>query len=716
MSACTYSHLLSPGRIGKMQLRNRITVTAMGVNLAEEGHCTERIRDFHIEQAKGGAGLVNLGVSGVAWPTGGNQPGQVAISDDRFIPGLKAMADGVHAHGAKFTIQIHQGGLVSVMDMIEGREVWIPSLPKAGGARSSAYTDAFLLDELARSPSSRIKSAPKLRVMSIEDIHFVTEQFAAAADRAKRAGADGVEIHGGHGYLLSSFVSPKSNHREDEYGGPLENRVRFLLEVVQAVRARTGKDFAILVKIDSQEFGVPNGITLDDAVRTARMVEAAGADAITVSSYHDTAQIKLHSGSNIPHEPCLNLPAAARIKAAVKIPVIASGRVDPEIGDARIAAGEFDFLAMGRKLLADPDLPNKLKAGRPETVRPCVYCYTCVSAIYTGDPVRCAVNPYTALEFQRKPVPTQTRRRYVVVGGGTGGMEAASRLKVLGHEVILLEAGGRLGGTLQFASLAYEANQRLLEWLRHKVAESGVEVRLNTSATPELVRSLKPDAVLVATGAKRAMPPIPGGDQTHVLSGDDMRNLMLGMSSPELSRKVGLPARLATRIGAMTGITANLGFVRKASEWWMPLGKRIVIIGGELVGLELAEFLVLRGRQVAIVDDIPRFGGGLMLVRRMRALEELREHGVGLHAEVKDIAIVGHEVRFTDKTGQAQALTADQVIVAKGATGNSAVADALRAAGLEVHAFGDCTGVGYIEGAIRGASAVVETLTQSSGE
>ncbi|MCX7162133.1 MAG: FAD-dependent oxidoreductase [Betaproteobacteria bacterium] len=711
MSNAAYTHLLAPGRIGKMELRNRMIVTAMGVNLAKDGICDERIRAFHEEQAKGGVALVNMGVSGVAWPSGGNQPGQVAISDDRFIPGLKAVADAVHAHGAKFSIQIHHGGMVSVEDMAAGRPVWVPSLPaRVEGAGTQQVTDVWTKEELEHAAATG-KPMPKVqfKVMTGDDIRTVVAQFAAGAERAKQAGADGVEIHGGHGYLISGFMSPKSNHRTDEYGGSLENRARFMLEILRAVRAAVGPDFAVWVKIDAQEYGVAKGIKLEDAVLVAKMVEAAGADAITVTSYHDTGKLKLHSESNIPHIPGWNLPAAERIKAAVSIPVIASGRVEPEVGEARIAAGGFDFLAMGRKLLADPYLPRKLAEGKPETIRPCIYCYTCVSAIYFREPVRCAVNSENALEYLRSTA-RPAAKRYVVVGGGPGGMEAARRLDEQGHQVTLLERTGLLGGTLQFAALAYEPNQRLLKWLRREIGQSGVDVRLNTAATPELMAGLKPDAVLVATGPLRTMPPIPGGELPHVFSGDDLRRLVQGQSSPELARKVSAPVRLLTRLAAATGLTSNLDMLRTTSHWWMPLGKRMVIVGGSLVGLELAEFLRERGRAVTVVDEVPRFGAGLTLVRRMRVLEELKEHGVVMFPGAAEISIGADAVRFVDKTGAAQVIAADHVVVAKGVSANPVVADQLRQAGFKVHAFGDCTGVGYIEGAMRGAADAVAAL------
>ncbi len=712
MSQVKYSHLLSRGNIGKLELRNRIVVTAMGVSLAEEdGTVGERILAYHEEQAKGGAGLIVSGACGVAWPVGAVQKNQLGISDDRFIPGLRRLTDVVHAHGARFAVQVHQGGLVAGYALFQGHPLWCPSIPVYDPTAEQIY-GAFVESELRAAAAGPQMPKVAFKELTPDDIQQVVQQYAAGADRAKRAGADGVEIHAGHGYLLSSFISPRSNRRTDEYGGPLENRTRFLLEVIRAVRAAVGPDFAVWVKIDSQQFGVPDGISLPDAIRTAQMIEAAGADAVTASSHHDVGRLKLHSESNIPHVPGWNLPAAEAIKRAIAIPVIASGRVEPEVADARIAAGAFDFLGMGRKLLADPHLPRKLAAGEPETIRPCIYCYTCVSTIYLQDTARCAVNPDLAFEYLGRGQKAVSPARYVVVGGGPGGMEAALRLDAQGHRVTLLERTARLGGTLQIAALPYEPNEHLLDWLRGRIEASNVEVRLNTPATPEVVKALAPRAVLVATGARRSMPAIPGADLPHALSGDDMRRMLLGQSSPELARKLPLMSRMAAKAGAALGLTADPAFVRKATRRWMPLGQRIVIIGGELVGLELAEFLVERGRKVAVLEEASRMGYGLQLVRRMRLLAELREHGVSLFPGARDIRIEEARVCFTDAAGKDVVVDADHVIVAKGAAADPTVADQLRSAGFDVHAFGDCTGVGYIEGAIRGAAEVVAELTR----
>ncbi len=697
-------HLLSTGRIGSMALRNRIIVTAMGVSLSEpDGHVGERLLAYHETQAKGGAGLIITGVAGVAWPVGAVQPNQTAISDDRFLPGLKTLTERVHRHGAKIAVQLHHGGLVAgySSDAFD-QELWAPCYPPP---LRGDFIDYFLPEAMAGFSGKM----PRLKLLEPADIDQVVDQFGDAAARAKAAGFDAIEIHGGHGYLLSSFMSPKTNTRTDEYGGPLENRARLLLRVIAAVRNAVGADFPVWVKLDSVEVGKDGGITLDLAIEAARLVEAAGVDAITVSAYHDTGKGKLHSASNIPHEPETNIPAAAAIKAAVRVPVIASGRVEVEAADAHIAAGKYDFLAMGRKLLADPDLPAKLAGNAPEMIRPCIYCYTCVSTAYVRQPLRCAVNPETGFECEQVE-PQRFGQHFVVIGGGPGGMEAACRLSDAGHRVTLLEKSARLGGTLRIASLAYPANERLLDWLVERVARSNITVRLETEANEDLLRSLAPDAVIVATGARRDMPDLPGNDLPHVFSGEDMRRMLLGEDSPELKRKTGLMTRLATKVGAATGLTANLDFVRTATKAWMPLGEHIVIIGGELVGIELAEFLHERGRHVTVVEPAPRLGKGLLLVRRMRILAELREHGVGLHGGASAISIAPEAVTFTDAAGATQQIRADHVIVAMGATGDNTLADHLRAAGFAVETVGDCNGVGYIEGAVRGGAEAAQRL------
>ncbi len=702
-----YSNLTQPGRIGSLELKNRMAVAAMGVNLAEaDGSCGDRILAYHERQAEGGAGLIVMGATGIAWPAGAVQPFQVAISEDRHIPGLKAVADACHRYGTKVAAQIHHGGLVAAQGFND-RPVWMPSFPPKGRSDLAQY----MLEEEMMAMYDPDAPKQEMHVMTGEDIEVLAACYADAAVRAREAGIDGVEIHAGHGYIISEFLSPAMNQREDEYGGSLQNRARLLLQVIAAVRAKVGADYPVWVKLDSQEYGRAQGITLEDAKATARMIDKAGVDAIAVSSYHDPNRGATHADSNIPHPEEQMVENATAIRKCVSIPVISAGRIEPESADRHIARGHFDFLSMGRMILADPDLPNKLLAGQRDQIRPCIYCYCCVSQIYVRQGVKCAVNPETARERERTLVPTTNPRHIAVVGGGPGGMESARRLSLRGHKVTLLEASNRLGGTLQFASIPYEPNQRLLNWLRQQLAQSAVDVQLNTPATAEVLRALGVDEVIVATGASRSMPDIVGSSQDFVFSGDEMRALMMGEDNPALKRKTSNVTRGIVGLGNLSGATAVPAIVRFASRWWMPLGERITIIGGELVGLELAEYLAERGRRVTVLEPSNRVGKGLFLVRRMRLIDELQGHlGVSINVGARDIRIGDHSVSYTNERAQERSVAADHVIVAQGAAANTTLADTLSAAGFTVHTIGDCTGVSYIEGAMEDAAELAATL------
>lgn len=681
-------------------------VTAMGVNLGEpDASCGERLIAYHERQAAGGAALIITGVASVGWPNGSPMPGPIGLSDDRFITGLRALVSAVHGHDCLIAAQLHHGGINAAQDIREGRALWVPSLPPAPGA--SDLAEGMLPAELQAFAGA---GRPELHVVTQADIAQLIAWYAAAAERARQAGFDALELHAGHGYLLSGFLSPAMNSRDDAYGGSLENRARLLLEIIAAIRARCGRDFPLWVKLDCAEYGRQEGISLADAVATAQLVEQAGVDAITASAYHDTSRGALHSESNVPFEPERMVADATAIRRAVGIPVIASGRIEPSAAERHLRRGHFDFLAMGRKILADPDLPNKLAAGRADDIRPCVYCYCCVSRIYTLQTVKCAVNPETARERERALVATDRPRAIAVAGGGPAGMEVACRLRRRGFAVTLFEAGPRLGGTLQFASIAYAPNERLLQWLRREVRTAGIEVVLNTPVTAALLRQRGIDEVVVANGARRAMPAIPGADLEFVFSGDEMRALVMSEDMRSMQRKTTGSTRLLMRLAALLGVNARPAWLRFLSRLWLPLKKQVTIIGAELVGLELAEFLAQRGCQVTVLSEGASVGEGLYVVRRLRLLEELRHLRVTLVRQARDIAIEPGRVGYTNYRGQRRHLATRQVIVATGATAHADLADALREEGFTVHSIGDCQGVGYIEGAIHDAAELAARL------
>jgi 2,4-dienoyl-CoA reductase (NADPH2) len=516
-----------------------------------------------------------------------------------------------------------------------------------------------------------------------------------------------VEIHAAHNYIIAGFLSPYHNRRDDEYGGSLENRCRLLREVLAETRRRVGDDFGVWLRLDAYELHTPGGITLEETCKVASMAELAGADAVSVSAYAQVTTGTAFTDAPLVHKPAAYLDWAAEVRKAVKVPVIAVGRLEPDVADRAIADGKCDFVAMARKLLADPDLPNKLAAGDPGSIRPCIYCYTCVSQIFINRRVKCAVNAFTGHEHEAVIMPAAEPRHIAVVGGGPAGLEAARIASLRGHKVTLLERSERLGGTLFFAALAYHENGRLLDNLVHQVRNLPIDVRLGTAAAPELLKSLGVDEVLVASGARRSAPAIPGAELKHVWSGDELRRLMTGDRAEEIAKqKLSLTQRTLMKAGSLTGATNSTEAIQSLSRLWMPLGKRIVIIGGGLVGLELAEFLIERGRQVAVLEPGSHLGRELAIVRRWRVLDNLRSHQVPLMTDVSVTRIDDGSVYYCDSNGDSQRLPADSVVMAMGAEPDDSLAAQLEASGLSVQRIGDCGELGYIDGAIHSATEV----------
>ncbi|OEY66308.1 FAD-dependent oxidoreductase [Marinobacter sp. X15-166B] len=699
-----FKHLLSPAKLGPVELRNRIILSPMGDNFAdEEGYCTEQMQAYYEARAAGGAGLIIMGVVSIAFPHGTAEPFQCAISDDKYIPGLAKLAERVHKHGAKVAMQIQHAGKVAARDLAEGRELWVPSMPRM---TKNDIMASLTQEELGKFISSQRRDGnPTIRVMDKDDIAQMVEWFAAAAERAEKAGFDGVEIHAAHNYIIAGFLSPYHNQRDDEYGGSLENRVRFMREVIRAVRARVSPEFGVWIRLDAYELHTEGGIHLDEAKQVAKIAAEEAVHAIAVSAY-----ATITTGSAFTEAPLVQKPAgfldwAAEVRAAVDTPVIALGRIEPEVGNKAIAEGRCDFIAMGRKLLADPELPNKLAAGKPETIRPCIYCYVCVSQIFINERIKCAANPFTGQEHQQVLLPAPHPKHVVIVGGGPAGMEAARVASLRGHRVTLIERSNRLGGTLFFAALAYPENGVLLDNLVAQVKELPIEVRFNTEATPELLDDLNADHVFVATGAKRDAPNIPGADLKHVWSGDELRRLMTGDRAEEIAKKkLSLTQRTMMKAGSLSGATNSRDALQGLSKLWMPLGKNVAIIGGGLVGLELAEFLIERGRKVTVLEPGPALGAELSIVRRWRVLDNLRDHQVPLLTRCTVSRIDADQVHYVDQDHNPHTVAAHSVVLAIGAGPDRSLADRLAQHGLPVTAIGDCQQLGYIEGALRGGT------------
>lgn len=705
--------LLSPATIGGLTLPNRVILPAMDMNHCDEGEITAAEVDHYAARAAGGCALVITGASAVSWPLGATTRKQPGLSDDRFLPGLRALANGVHAGGGLLCVQLVHHGKVASVDSADGRPQLVPNPPPDHLDLSSLIDNP--IEELMGLASASQGKPATYRSATTDDLQWVTSQFADAAARVQTAGGDAVEIHGAHGYLISTFLSSAYNLRTDEYGGSLENRSRLLVEVIRAVRDRVGAGYPIIVRLNGCEYGIVGGITPEETAATAQLAEAAGADAIHVSA-NAVNPFRDFTLGPLPAEVGQYRAMAALVKRAVNIPVIAVGRLLPEVAEEMLAAGECDFVSMGRQQLADAELVNKLAAGQRKSIRPCINCYVCVEQNFFEAAPRCAVNPAlgnesaSAAQVRRAP----SRQHVVVVGGGPAGMETARITAQRGHRVTLLERSDRLGGTMWFSQLTTPANEMLMEWLTYEIARLGVEVHLDTPATVQSVSALHPDAVVVATGAVRGRLAVPGGDLGHVRSGDEMRALITGDNSgADTSAKRSLLDRAALAVGRTLRITKNPETMRSLSRRWMPIGKHVVIVGGGLVGLELAEFLAERDRTVTVLEPGPHLGLPMAMPRRWAAVAKATGHGVTLVRNAHVSEITATAVHYTVTPGAPGALVAvdaDDVIIASEVHGDTTLADHIRAAGLTVHVVGDAGTVGYIEGAMHTAHAVATAL------
>ena len=463
----------------------------MGDDLCNpDGTSRTRRLAYAEERARGGVALVMLGSVAVAHPMGTSNKCQTGISDDRFLPGLRRLADAVHAHGAKIALQLTHAGKIGINDMIAGRPMWVPSLPQ-GRRRSTRCSRRSPPDEAAKqaapfsSPTFKIEHHP----MTHDDIATAIEWFAAAVARARAAGIDGVELHAGHGYLLDEFLSPATNFRTDEYGGRSRTARGCWSRRCDAIRARVGRDYPLWIRMNAHEYFY-EGTTLADAIVTREARRRCRRR--RVARVHLRRPVRgdrvLRGAHHALPRPLRRL-RPRRSSSTCRVPVITVGRIEPELGDQLIAEGSGDFVAMGRKLLADPDLPNKLAADARDDVRPCMYHYRCISQIFIREGVRCAMNPTTGAT--RAHVSAQPRRHsaVLVVGGGPGRHGGRSPCVLAGSRRDSRRGIAKAwAASLVYASKTYAPNADVLRWLERQIGELGVDVRLGAVVDAEYVK------------------------------------------------------------------------------------------------------------------------------------------------------------------------------------------------------------------------------------
>ena len=697
-----HPHLASPASIGNLELKNRMIMAAMGSNFAsEDGHTTDQLIAYYEERARGGIGLIILETSAITWPAGASMPNMIGFSKDEFIPSLQSLTQRIHQHGSKIAAQLNHSGKIAQEDVIAGRPIPVPSIPK------SEPSDMFGLltqDEImnfikAGGPDGK---GPRYHELSVDEIQQEVQHFVDAAKRAKASKFDAIEIHAGHGYLISSFLSPAVNKRTDEYGGTAEKRARLLVEIISQIKQQI-EDFPVLVRLDANEYRIENGITPADFLITASMAQEAGADAIDVSAYGNTSKGIAFTEAPLVHEPGGFLDFVKMAKKELTIPIIAVGRIELDVAEKGLKNNEFDFLAMGRKVLADPGLPNKVISGQEHLIRPCIYCYVCVSQIFINKPMMCAVNSQLGNEHRSENIihSTADQKKILVIGAGPSGMESARLLAMRGHHVEVWEKDKDIGGTVRVAALAYEPNGHLINYLKNSLDALGVKIKLRTIATAKSVQAFKPDHVIVAVGANRDAPSIKGKNGRNVFDGEQLRGLLFG-SDINAAKKLSLLQQLILKIGRASQLLRNISALRFLSKIWMPISKNIVVIGGDLVGLELAEFLVERGRTVKVLEPSGSLGPNLSIVRRSRVVHMLKEHGVDLLTNVEIQEIYDEGVLFNHEKIE-KSLQADQVIIALGANANLDLVKELNSLNLPITSIGDCTSVGYIHGAIADA-------------
>jgi 2,4-dienoyl-CoA reductase (NADPH2) len=674
MSSTKFRKLLEPGRIGSLTIKNRIlkTGSSPGFYPWEDGYIQQEAIDIYESLAKGGAGIVTIGAAPLGVPPGRGY----ALDDDKYIPRMQQLADKVQKYCPIFLQAFHLGPMLP------------PFLANAGVHPIAA--SALGKDEL---PNPHLVPCQEMTVAGIEGI---VEAFGDQVNRAKRAGFQGVELNAACDHLLNSFLSPFWNRRHDAYGiDSFESRAKIVVDIIKEIKRLNGKDFAVIALINGAEPGLDNGMTPTDAQGIAKVLEAAGADAIHVRNEYynrpknpanrDNTQfpdIALYPESTFPVDPAQvdashhgvggGVPPAIAVKKVVSIPVIAVGRLAPDIGEKLLRRGVVDFVSFNRRLMADNDLPNKLAEGRYEDIRPCTGCVTCFDNNEKGNPPLCQVNAAWGKNKAYEIKPAKKKKRVMVVGSGPAGMETALVAAQRGHEVTLYDKEPWFGGSMVLAALVKGFNREdilgLVKYYKTQLIKLGVEIKLGQEVNRAVVEEVKPDVLVIAAGGTHDIPDVPGIDRRKVLTSQALHRRLKGFLR-FFSPKV----------------------LRWLTNFWMPLGKKVVIMGGNIQGCQTAEFLVKRGRKVTIVDTAKEIGDGLLdAFVKPHLINWLEVKGVDIFPSVKYNEITDKGLTVTLKDGKEQTFKADTILTALPLKPNTELIKSLDGIVPEFYAIGDC--------------------------
>jgi 2,4-dienoyl-CoA reductase (NADPH2) len=678
-----FPHLFSPLKIGGLELRNRLVMSPMETGYGtKEGRPSSRTIAYYEARARGGVGLITLGACTVD-AQHREVPRSMDFASDDAIEAHRELTERVHAHGARIQPQlVHPGP--------DGLAPYLSGVPNLGPSIIPSYLTGIAC-----------------RALEASEIPAIVDQYRAAARRAREAGYDGIELHAAHGYmLLGSFLTPSRNRRTDEFAGNSEEgRTRLVVEVVRAIKAEVGGEFPLTLRISGYE-RTPAGRSLTDSQRIAPKLVSAGVDAFHVSGgVIDPLTSQMVTGSH--YGDAHNLPAAATIKQVVDVPVMAVGRIhDPELAERCLREGKADLIAMGRPLLADAEFANKARRGQVAQVRRCISCENCIDSMERGR-MSCAINPLTGREEELGTPISTSPKQIVVVGGGPAGMEAARIAAERGHRVSLYEARGQLGGALLLAAAVHADNEPFLRFLVAEQRRLGVKVHLNSRLRPFEIGALQPDAVVVATGGRLVSPQIEGANADHVWTGGALRELLAGELPEDAKKQLPHWQRFGVRhFGRNFQRFVSPRRLSSATRFWLPFGQHVVIVGGDLAAIELAEFLAERGREVSVLEAGDEIASEVGPKRRHEHMDRLDRLGVSVYTAAAAERILPASVVLA---GNRQ-LRADSVILAGHVEADTGLYDALHDRVPELHAIGDCTGLGLIAKATEEAARVASAL------
>jgi 2,4-dienoyl-CoA reductase (NADPH2) len=639
--------------ISKLELKNRIVMSPLGMNIRPvfiQGEINPRLFDFYIARARGGAGLIILSAAYTESKAQAYKDSSLGIWEDSFIYPLRRLTRAIQQYGTRVGLHLVHGGSY-VPSSISGRNPI---------SASSSFVN-WLTGE-------RPREATK------EEIGEIVINFGKAVKRAMEAGFDLVEYNAYSGYLLREFLSPLTNQRLDEYGGGLENRFRLLREIIEASRKEVGNQYPLIVKISGDEY-FPGGNRLKDAIELAIMLENSSVDGIHVSPAGHQTPLPLTPGF-VPKGAFLYLAKA--IKENVNIPVITAHVGDIFIAEKAVSEGIADLIAFGRSFLADPEFPIKAMEGRFEEIRPCIRCCQgCYDRIFQGEDVTCLMNPFAGREREWEITPASKKKNVMVIGGGPAGMQASIVLAHRGHNVSIYERNDRLGGQLKLSSVipGKEEFAEAIRYFTKELSIRNVRVKLNVEVSPEIVRNINPDAVLIATGSVPSVPQIPGVDRENVHTAWEI-----------LEGKVSAGKRVVIIGGGGVGCETAIFLAKSRS-----ISAESLIFLSQWDGIEkenLNEFGRIN-REIYIIEILPSVARDMGISRRGFIRRLLNMNGVKTIVEAKDVEILEEGVAYLNKEGKKALINADTVILATGNIPSNSLYDEISKFIKEVYLIGD---------------------------